>query len=263
MWFEIHRAIGAKLLGLDPLNPGAISSQTDAGGKQRGLNLVAVDGQTGLPPKASTAIIGQRQVSYGGLKTSVPVWHVQARGRRVVDVYPSISFEMVGFIFAPTRYIWKDDRIRKTGGKQAQVRVEFRDHKGMPGRRSSETKRTVTYGPAYHESREHPEPYNLIYEVRLWSKDHDSDHIYQRMILEALPARGFLQTVQQDGTPKTCEMYQQSVNSVDDPEPTAEDSERKEFSWVYTYAVETFLDNTEVTEINRTMTEREFTSEVL
>lgn len=245
-WLSVDRAIGLALLGLGPRT--VAPRATDLGGKDRGFTGAAWDAQRG--DVAATPKIGVRQVSYKGVKTDIPVYRFSARGVRNVETWPCLSYELVGASFNPARYIWRADRFRQPV-ITSRVEIELEDQKGIKGRPASQTPRTKKVGPTLLEVRDHPEPFDLMYEVRVWSKDFGEALMLQRLLLELFPARGKLDTVQQDGTAKSWELLLQGITNVDDEEPTAERQTLRASSWVYTYVVETFLDNTEVKTLQR------------
>jgi len=250
---SVDIAVGYALLGIDPVKP---TLQTaDLGGIGRGFKTAAFDGVRGDMAKSQTRL-GSRHISFNGVKTEIPVFRFATRGRRIVETWPSLSFELVNFSFAPQRYIWRADQFRDPVSTSFKSYTETTwSGKKMPG--------VTKEGPTLLSVRDNPEPFDLMFEVRSWSKEAIESYALNRVILETFPARGALKFVQESGEPKVCEMALQSVICMDDDEPTLEDSEKAAFSWVYTYVVETFLDNTEVVTLKRTITQPELTVGIL
>lgn len=251
---SLDKAIGYALLGTDPAKP--VLGATDLGGIGRGFKTAAFDGVRGSIARSQTKI-GSRHISFNGVKTEIPVYRFATRGRRIVETWPSLSFELINFQFAPQRYIWRADRFRDPVPSSF---IEYKD-KSWEGKKT--TVELTKEGPTLLKVRDNPEPFDVMFEIRVWSKDQVESYALNRVLLETFPARGALKAVQESGTIKVWEMALQSVACLDDDEPTLEDSEKAAFCWVYTYTVETFLDNTEVVTLKRTITQPELTVEPL
>lgn len=233
----IDSAVGAALLGVDPA---FVMQGRGADLGAQGAGVVTWDAQGERPEKATR--LGSRVLSFGGLKTEIPVYRFSARGKRQVETWPCITFEVVGVEFDPSRYTWRADQFRDAVPESLRyVRL-------------SGGKEIV--GPALRRHRDNPEPFNVIVEVRTWSRSPDGTEglAMSRAILETFPARGQVKAVQEDGSAHRWEMILRSVFNIDDDEPTLANPRQRGSSWVFTYVVETVLDNTLVTEIRRTLT---------
>jgi hypothetical protein len=249
-WLYVDNAVGAALAGRDPRE--ILPSTADMGGAGRGFPSAVYDSRVEGPAKIGTKI-GERQVSYGGIKTTIPIIHFRHRGRRVVDIYPSVTYQLLTAEFNPKRYVWKGDRFSDPI-VSSNVEVMLNDQKGVRGMPASASPRTTLVGPSLRKVRDNPEPFTLMFEIGLWASDHNEHHMLQRLLMEVFPPRGCLTSVQADGTLHSWDMNLESENDVDDDESTLEDQERKRFGVVYTYAVETFRDNTLDTTVKRTFT---------
>lgn len=239
-FLSIHEAIGYALLGIDPAAPLSVRSELDLGGKLRGMLARAFDGAKTEPAKAQPLLLGKRQWrSSTGVRIEIPVYHIAPRGHRASDTWPCVSYELTGFEFAPERYIYKADTFR-TPVKSSMTTVTING-------------KTVV-GPSLVSVRENPDPYDLIFSIDVWAKhDHDA-LLLNKSVLEVFPARGALKAVQQDGTARTWEMGLRGVHGKDDPEVTLEDQLEHGCHWSYVYGIETFLDNTMLTQLRRTVT---------
>lgn len=227
----VDRAVAAQLLGVDA------ASLTPTEGERSGLAIPAVDNQS----RAATKKLGVRKLRLDGyLFTDVPVYRFSARGRRVIEQWPCFSYELIGCQFAPQRYIWKADRFA-TPVASSYVQVPRQNKQDA-------------YGPALLRVKDHPEPFDLMFDVRIWVKDVNQQMVLLQALLNAMPARGCVQGVLADGTRKSWELRLSTMTNVDDQEPTLENTQVRGFSWVYTYVVETHLDNSEATELVRSIT---------
>lgn len=229
---QINSGVGAALLG---------QSVTSVLSDSTGFSSVAFDGQAGL---VASKVVGRRKISLGGLPTEIPVYQFSSRGKRDIELWPCISYEIVGMQFNPKRYVWPGDQFR-TPVKSSYVTYTQSDG-------------TVIEGPSLREHRDHPDPWDFIVEIRTWSKVENSEEsmAMQHLILETFPWHGgALSVMQLNGVPTTYEIYGQSINNVDNEEPELDNPLQREYSWVMTYMVEGFLDNTLATELKRTLLE--------
>lgn len=231
---QIDNAVGLALLGLDPKT--VLAKTPDPSGIERGFQSVGFDAQVN---KAGPTKVGIRKISFNGIITEIPIWRFSARGQRVAEQWPSMSYELIGCIFNPQRYIWKADRFADP------VNISFVDVDLGFGK-------TVT-GPSLRRMRDNPEPFDLMYDIRVWSKNNIESFFLEQLILETFPARGALKAIQADGTPKLWEMRLNTINNVDDDEPTLANQQQRGYSWVHTYVIESFIDNTLATRLQQTL----------
>ncbi len=231
-FFNLDRALGLTLLGLDPLQ--VIGSTLEPG-----FDFVAWNAQSssigGKPYK-----IGKRVVSLRGLKTSIPVFRYSNRGVRIIEDLPCLTYDFTGCQFNEQRYIWKHDRY-KTPVATSMVDVEV-----APGE--------FVTGPALRRMRDNPEPYDLTVEIGIRAKSNEEMNLLQHIVMEQFPARGYIAALQNDGAKKTYEMYQTNIIQADDDEVTLADREQKTWVVNFTYIIETFMDNSLATRIQRTLT---------
>jgi len=235
---NVDKAIGLKLLGLKP--DAQLPRSADSAGEHRGFKSAVTEtgqGQVGFTQATRPGPVGNLRFksSVGGIATTVPIYFFSPRGVRGVEAWPSISYHFMAMHFNPERYIWRADNFR------TPVEGSFTTVDGV-------------IGPQLRKFRDHPEPYDLHYEIRLWSKeDFDSSALLQ-FILEQFPARGELIVIQNDGTHKSWEMdLVGDPLMVDDADPTLSNRQQRAYSWSLTYSIQTHLDNTLVTELKRTI----------
>jgi hypothetical protein len=227
----VDRAMAAALLGIDP----ASYQPTESDGL--GVRAPVADAQK----QQGTKLLGTRKVNFGGtVPRDIPVYRFSSRGRRAVEQWPAFSYELIGCQFNPQRYIWSADRFVEP------VVSSFVDVRFPSGR--------TVQGPSLLKVRDHAEPFDLMFDVRLWVKDVYEQLVLMETILTQMPARGCLNGVLANGVRKSWELRQSTINNVDDQEPTLENVQVRGFSWVITYVVETHLDNSEAYELIRTVT---------
>lgn len=239
-FLSLHEAMGYALLGIDPAAPLAAGSATDLGGKKRGMISAAFDGTRSEPAKAKSTMIGSRTyVPTGGVRTMVSVYHGAPRGRRASETWPCVSYEMVGIEFSTSRYVYKADRFSSPVASSMTTVV-------IDGKELT--------GPALRKVRDNPEPYDVIFQIDTWAKHDHESAILNKVVLDTFPARGAIKAIQQDGTPYVWEMTLHATNKQGNEGQALEDQLEHGCHWSFIYGIETFLDNTLVTQLRRTIT---------
>lgn len=225
----VDTAMAAALLGVDA--KALISANPNAAG----MSMPAVDGQDARSPRRMGIL---KMKLDGSLPTDVSLYRFSSRGRRVIESWPCYSYELIGCQFNPQRYVWKADLIRSPV--------------------LSSLKEITTHGrtqlkPQLLKVREPTEPFDLMFDVRVWAKETRHAMILVNSLLRQLPARGAVVGYLADGTQKSWELRLSTMNNIDDQEPALENAQNRAFSWVFTYVVETHLDNSEAVSLVRTI----------
>jgi len=232
----VDTAFAATLLGVDA------RSLSAANPNAAGVSMPAVDGQEALTPRNMGVL---KLPLNGELSTDVPLYRFSSRGRRTFDTWPCYSYELIGCQFNPTRFVYKADTFKSPV--------------------LSSMKEVVTHGrtqlkPQLIRVQEPTDPFDLMFDVRVWAKNTRHAMVLLNTLLRQLEARGCIVGYLANGVRKSWELRLSTMNNVDDPEPTLENTQVRGFSWVLTYVVETHLDSSEATSLVRTINEPAYLS---
>lgn len=156
-------------------------------------------------------------------RKKVKVFDHTLEGQLWTDVYPSISYNALPPVFDENRFLF-GEKIKQPAG--VPVSVDY----------GSET----LTGTTKNTSRKHPEPWQLPYEIQLWSKNRSHLNQMQESLMILFPPKGTLRIVDEFSATRYLQTYFQNVVSLDSLDRRVEGE--RELRRAYTYLVEAWLE---------------------
>jgi hypothetical protein len=164
----------------------------------------------------------------------VPVYAESIDGSDYQNLWPVVTFYWMDENFNSSTYMYADPILIVD---PSAPKVDVRNHLGQ----------VIASGQTRVKYLSHPDPVDLIYAIRVWSKD----LVELRLICEAVkrlfPARGVLEVEQWNGQKVPYDMLQEGVDNFDvgggEIAETGE-GEQRGYSRAFVYRVEAYSDNT-------------------
>lgn len=165
---------------------------------------------------------------------NVPVFGESIDGADYQDIWPVVTFYWMDEQFNSSIYMYADP-IREDDRTSPTMQIVDVDGNVLHS------------GPARYKLRAHPEPVDLIYAIRVWSKDMVELRALCEAVKRLFPARGVLEVEQWNGSKVPYDMLQESAENFDYGGLNVSESEEGEqhgFSRAFVYRIEAYQDNT-------------------
>jgi len=176
---------------------------------------------------------------YGGFSAdtfrNIPVIDENVEGRNYADIFPSVTFRMVGPEFDESVYLYHEPYISPAPGATAENIVNrYGD--------------TVASGYNGYIHRPHPESYKLRYAVVIQAKSRMEMSLIFNQVVYLLPAKGSIEVQMIDGTAHACDMFQVDIvdqsPAFENSKPGVGGEEHRHFKMALYYDIEAYVDNT-------------------
>jgi hypothetical protein len=164
----------------------------------------------------------------------VPVFPESLSGADYQDLWPVVTFYWMDESFNSETYIYADP-------------IEMKDVSAPTEQVVNRNGEVVASGPTRMKYMAHPDAYDLLYVIRVWSKDKIELRLICDSVKKLFPARGVLEVERADGTKAALDMFMEGVDNFDvggaEIAETGE-GEQRGYSRAFVYRIEAYVDNT-------------------
>jgi hypothetical protein len=171
-----------------------------------------------------------------GAWRNVPVFPVNIEGRDWSNIWPCVTYYCQDETFNASTFIYADPFGRDAPDAPT---IEVTNRRG----------KVLATGVQNNERRPHPEAYDLHYGIQVYSKDSTELRWICDAVKKLFPARGSIEVEQMDGSRLQLDMLMEGdpVNlDIGNREVAMSmaDNEQRHFSRLFTYRIESYIDNT-------------------
>lgn len=245
-YLAVEEAVRARLLGNPPgyVPPYPLPTVLQEREHEQPSRVDDGDGTVEIPAEYNTKAVVPDTI----VGIEVPVYKFDVDGHYWKQNYPCLTYEVIGVLPRYTEFLYSNIAY---GG---EVYVED----VLPSRETvvdnvDDTDLGEGAGMFYVREVEHP--FDILVEVRAYSRVLTYSAVLTSYVYRVLEPRGFLRVPHKDGTYRSWDMLFQSFADLDKREAVASGTPgvEREYAKVWTYVVEGYLDNTDTrTLVHRT-----------
>lgn len=182
-------------------------------------------------------------------KLQVPVFYFGPEGSRERLIYPSLSYEIIDFTPRFTEYLYNSPTYR---GEDYKI--------PFPGSEEIVYDGDVNLGSHARMITRRPieQPFDFMVELRSYSTDPVESAMLVSYVYSQFEPRGYLRVPMKDGTYRSWDMLFSSFQDLDTREAVRAASPGivREYSKVWTYKIEGYLDNTDLAALENLVRKR-------
>ncbi len=227
----------------------------DYPGKAQNLDMSNPQGTVFDFAAVKTLLSRTSNVVVEGVMT-VPIHPHEIAGQLLERVYPSFVFDVIAIM---PRYQEAVFNSGDYGGEKYSTPVaESVEDVYDNGVFVDTYARMIKRRPIEH-------PVDFLVEVRVHAKEHVEAALLVQYIYEQFPPRHFLRVPHKDGSFRSWDLFQTDYKDLDSREAvkTGTDLAEREYTKVFTYRVEGYLDNTDMVEFVNLIRKRSLTVEAV
>jgi len=177
----------------------------------------------------------------------VPIYFIDPSGRELKSLFPSFTCNVISFKPRFTEFVFDSKAYKGDYAREyiphTQVDVEDVDEEGNP-----ETRK----GPIMLKQRAVMHPYDVMFEIRaLCDDDTLSAFMVEHVYANVFEPRDFIRVPLRDGTYRSWDVIFQNYSDLDSRQAVRAGVPgiERQYTKVFTYLVEGYLDNTERAEL--------------